>query len=257
MNPAALKRIVMKIAFADSIWSRLYGPYGNRSVDMQLRLLSEKWDSAVAKELFWEELHHQDDIYPVTFAALPWLVELSPSEGEAFQETYLFLSHVIHCACTQGGTGCDGTGPRGRYRGLSTEIEDHQHSWIPHSERLTIEDQPVLVGIEQWFSKHWEAIAKRCLNLVGSDLVISAYAIEGFASAYGGSRVAWSTQMFAGGEDIEFISRELGAYDDCDTMTVAKLFPYVQERNPDLASFMLDYPGCSFVPDDPRQSKLV
>jgi hypothetical protein len=81
MKPATPKRVVIKIAFADNIWSRLYGPYGNRSVELQLRMLSEKWDNAVAKELFWEELHHQDDIYPATFAALPWLVALSPSKG--------------------------------------------------------------------------------------------------------------------------------------------------------------------------------
>lgn len=247
----------MKIAFTDEVWSRLYGPYGNRSVNTQLMALSEQWDNDVAKELFWEELHHQDDIYPTTFAALPWLLEISPSKGKAFEETHLFLSHVIHCACVEGGTGCDGTGPRGKYRGLSTDIADHQHSWLPQSEWLSIEDQPVLIRLEQWFSENWAMIAKRCLNLVSSDLVISALAIEGFASANGGSRVAWSTQLFADGEDVDFISRELGAYDDSDTMTVAKLFPYLQDRNPDLASFMLDYPGCNYVPDDPRQSSLV
>lgn len=247
----------MKIAFTDDIWNRLYGPYGNRSVNMQLMALSERWDNDVAKELFWEELHHQDDIYPTTFAALPWLLEISPSKGKAFEETYLFLSHVIHCACVEGGTGCDGAGPRGKYRGLSTDIADHQHSWLPQSEWLSIEDQPVLIRLEQWFSENWAMIAKRCLTLVSSDLVISAHAIEGFASANGGSRVAWSTQLFAEGEDVDFISRELGAYDDCDTMTVAKLFPYLHDRNPDLASFILDYPGCNYVPDDPRQSNLV
>jgi hypothetical protein len=247
----------MKIAFEDGIWNRLYGPYGNRSVNTQLRTLSEKWDNVIAKELFWEELHHQDDIYPATFASLPWLVELSPSKDEAFEATHLFLSHVIHCACTEGGTGCDGIGPRGKYRGLSTKIEDHHHSWIPQSEWLTVKDQPILIGLEQWFSENWPMIANRCLNLVGSDLVVSAYAVEGFASANGSSRVAWSIQMFADGEDVELISRELGAYDDRDAIVVAKLFPHLHERNPDLASFLLDYPGCNFVPDDPRQRNLV
>lgn len=257
MKPAAPKRVVMKIAFADSIWSRLYGPYGNRSVDVRLRLLSEKWDNAVAKDLFWEELHHQDDIYPATFAALPWLVELSPSKGEGFEETHLFLSHVIHCACTGVGTGCDGTGPRGKYRGLSTKIADHQHSWIPQSEWLAIEDRHILINLEQWFSDNCLVIAKRCLSLVSSDPVVSAYAIEGFASVHGGSRVAWSTQMFADGEDVNLISQELGAYDHRDTIAVAKLFPHIHEKNPDLASFMLDYPGCTFVPDNPKQGNLL
>ena len=247
----------MKIAFTDGIWSRLYGAYGNHSVNTHLRALSERWDDAVAKELFWEELHHQDDIYPATFASLPWLVELSPLGDQAFEETYLFLSHVIHCACTEGGTGCDGTGPRGKFRGLSTVVADHQHSWIPRSEWLTTEDQSALIRLEQWFSDNCLAIAKRCLSLINSDPVVSAYAIKGFASAHGGSRVASSTEMFAYGEDVSLISRELGAYDDRDTIAVAKLFPHIREKNPDLALFMLEYPGCTFVPDDPRQGILL
>lgn len=247
----------MKIAFADEIWSRLYGPYGNRSVNRQLETLSEQWDRAVANEPYWEELHHQDDIYPATFAALPWLVDLSPSRGEAFEETHLFLSHVIHCACTEGGTGCDGTGPRGRYRGLSTEVSHHQHLWIPENEWLSGGDQRVLIKLEQWFSDNCLTIAERCLSLVGSDPMISADALEGFATANGSSKVAWSTQMFANGEDLDRINRELGDYDERDTLAVSRLYPLVHERNPDLASFMLDYPGCTFVPDDPRQDNMV
>lgn len=246
----------MKVAFADELWSRLYGPYGNRSVNKQLVALSEQWDSAVANELYWEELHHQDDIYPATFAALPWLVELSPSRGEGFEETHLFLSHVIHCACVEGGTGCDGTGPRGKYRGLSTEISDHQHSWIPESEWLTAEDLPFLVNLEKWFTYHCATLAEDCLRLIGSDLMVSAYALEGFATVNGSSRVAGSSQMFADGEDVNLIQRELGDYDERDTIAVERLYPHVRERNPELTSFMLDYPGCTFEPDDPKQTNL-
>ena len=68
-----------------AFWGRLYGPYGNRPVNNQLRALSQNWDDAAAKHLFFEELHHQDDIYPATYASLPWLVELTP-ESEPAQE---------------------------------------------------------------------------------------------------------------------------------------------------------------------------
>ncbi|MCB1466192.1 MAG: hypothetical protein KDK08_03375 [Rhizobiaceae bacterium] len=222
-----------------------------------MKTLAEQWDNGVASDLFWEELHHQDDIYLSTFASLPWLVDLSPSEGAAFEKTYLFLSHVIHCACTKGGTGCDGTGPRGKYRGLSTNIADHQHSWIPQTEWLTIEDQPILATLEQWFSDNHARMAERCLSLLGSDPMISAYAIEGFATANGSSRVAWSAQMFAAGESIDFIAEEFGAYDERDTLAVAKLYPHLRARNPALASFMVDFPGCTFDPDDPGQDSLA
>jgi len=242
----------MKIAFSDGIWNRLYGPYGNRSANELLSALSEGWDTGVADELFWEELHHQDDIYPVTFAALPWLVELSPSSGEGFEETLLFLSHVIHCACVEGGTGCDGTGPRGKYRGLSTEVTDHQCSWIPKREWLTAEDLPFLVSLEKWFTLHCARLAQDCLGLVGADLIVSTCAIEGFATVNGSSRVAWSSQMFADGEDVNLIHRELGSYDERDTKVVERLYPHICRRNSDLMSFMLDYPGCRFVPVDPK-----
>jgi len=246
----------MKIDLEDEIWSRLYGPYGNRSVNVQLKNLFREWDISVAKELFWEELHHQDDVYPATYASLPWLVALSPSTDEAFEETYLFLSHVIHCACSVGGTGCDGTGPRGKYRGISTKIADHQHSWIPEREWLTAEDLLVLTKLEQWFTENHLTIAERCLSLATFDLMLSAYALEGFATANGSPRIAHSVQMFAYAEPVDFICEELGAFDNHDSSVVAKLYPHIHEASPKLASFLLDYPGCTFDPDDPRQGKM-
>jgi len=246
----------MKIALEAEVWSRLYGPYGNHSVNRQLISLSKRWDIAVAKELFWEELHHQEDIYPATFAALPWLVELAPTSGEGFEETSLFLSHIIYCACTPGGTGCVGKGPRGKYRGLSTEISDHQHSWIPEHEWLIAEDLPVLVSLENWFADHCWMMAKDSLRVLGPDLSVSAYALEGFATLNGSSRVIQSALMFAGGHDISFIHEELGDYDESDTVVVERLYPYLVERNAELASFMLGYPGCTFLPNDPAQARL-
>ncbi len=246
----------MKIPLGDEIWDRLYGPYGNHRVDRMLITLIDSWDTTIAKKLFWEELHHQDDIYPATFASLPWLLEILPSNRQAVEETYLFLSHVIQCANSDRGTGYIGTEPQGTYPGLSTKIADHQHSWIPEKERLTVKDQPVLMKLKEWFCDNSPQIAERCLDLVGPDLVISTCAIAGFATLNGSSRVAPSTQMFADGADVCFIHRELGAFDDRDTAVIAQLYSRIHERQPELTSFLLDYPGCGFVPDDPRQMPL-
>ncbi|MGC1497187.1 MAG: hypothetical protein WA790_15360 [Sulfitobacter sp.] len=247
----------MKLALDDQIWERLYGPYGNRSVNTLLAQLSERWHTAIAEKLFWEELHHQDDIYPVTFAALPWLTDISPLDGEGFEETQLFLSHVIYCANLVYGTGSDGTGPRGKYRGLSTGISDHQHSWIPEGEWLREEDQPVLLGLESWFSMNCVLLAEKCLALVGSDLTVAAYALEGFATLKGSVRVSSSVQMLAQGEDMQFIYQELGHYDINDSQVVGLLYPRIQQRSPLIASFVLDYPGCTFVPEHPAQKRLL
>ena len=81
----------MKLALEDQIWKRLYGPYGNTSVNTLLAQLSDQWDTAIAEKLFGEGLHQQNDIYPATFAALPWLSHISPPEGEGFEGTQLFF----------------------------------------------------------------------------------------------------------------------------------------------------------------------
>lgn len=59
------------IPLDDPVWGVLYGPYGVEDVPGALRRLSEGWDTAVAEDLFWERLHHQETLYPVTYAALP------------------------------------------------------------------------------------------------------------------------------------------------------------------------------------------
>ena len=41
----------MKLALEDQIWKRLYGPYGNKSVNTLLAQLSDQWDTAVAEKL--------------------------------------------------------------------------------------------------------------------------------------------------------------------------------------------------------------
>ncbi|MBG6148648.1 hypothetical protein IWQ51_006815 [Labrenzia sp. EL_142] len=245
----------MKLALEDQVWKRLYGPYGNRSVNTLLTQLSTRWDTALAKELFWEELHHQDDIYPVTFAALPWLSDISPPDGEGFEETQLFLSHVIRCANLSDGTGYDGSGPRRKYRGLSNRISDHHLSWIPEDEWLRDEDQPVLLGLEDWFSENCASLAEMCLVLVSTDLSVAAYALEGFATLKGSERVAFSVQMLADGEDMQFIHKELGDYDTNDSHVVGLLYPLIQQRSPQIASFVLNYPGCTHVPEHSRQNR--
>ena len=247
----------MKLDLANALWDRLYGPYGNRSVNEMLETLAEQWDDAVAEELYWEELHHQDDIFPATFAALPWLVELSPSSGKEAEETALFMSHIIHCAFMEGRTGCDGTGPRRKYRGLSTDISDHQHSWLPESEWLKADDLATLLKLEKWFTDNCQTIAERCLNFISADIVTSAYALEGFATANDSVRVAWAANMFANGESVDLIQQDLGDYTQRDTLVVQRLYPHIHQKNPELAAFLLVYPGCTFVPDDPRQTSFL
>lgn len=232
----------MKIGLDEQIWDRLYGPYGNRSVNLTLAQLADRWETSVAKELFWEELHHQDDIYPSTYAALPWLVDICPAEGDAHIETQVFISHVIHCACLTFETGFGGHEPKSKFRGLSTQIEDHQHSWLPSSDWLTTDDRTVLIEMEKWFARNCDQLAKKCLELVGSDMSLSAHVLEGFATLKGSSKVAYSVQMFVGGEDLDEVRDEVGDYDEQDTKVVRQLYPLIHDQNAQIASFIASYP---------------
>ena len=85
----------------------------------------------------------------------------------------------------------------------------------------------------------------------------SAYALEGFATANDGVRVAWAANMFANGESLDLIQQDLGDYTQRDTLVVQRLYPHIHQKNPELAAFLLDYPGCTFVPDDPRQTSFL
>ena len=144
----------MLLSLSEPIWKRLYGPYGVEDVAGVLRKLDELWDDDLASELFWEKLHHQDDLYPVTFAALPWLWQIHPKASKGTLDALLFFSHLLNCAIRPGGTGCDGKSPRGQYRGLSLVVTDHAHSWIDGSDRLRDADMEVLKSLDSWLSEN-------------------------------------------------------------------------------------------------------
>lgn len=245
----------MRIPLDDGLWKRLYGPYGNRSVNGMLEKLAAGWDDKLAEDLFWEELHHQDSVYPATYAALPWLIAIAPKDGKGHEETQLFLSHIVYCACAsfQPAEACR---ENVTFRGLSMKAADHHHAWLQEEERLTEADMAVLAGVEQWFVRNVEKIATDCLQLVGDDLGISAYALEGFAALRGGDRVADATRMFAFGEEPDFIESEIGRFDETDSSVVAALYPHLRGRSDTIADFLLNFPGCTFVPADPGQGDM-
>ena len=223
----------MKLPLDNDVWTRLYGPYGNRSVNDTIATLVTQWDQDIVAELLWEELHHQDDIYPSTFAALPWLLEIAPESGEDLKEVQLFLSHVVHCACA----GYE-VRPKGTYRGLSPNLVDHHHTWLPEGEWLRESDLPTLLKLEEWFSHNAAKIAVDCLNIVSDDLTKTAYALEGFAPFEGSMKVARAAQMYADGEEPNIIEQEIGFFEEIDVRVVAALHPHIQQKNDEVMSFL-------------------
>ena len=112
----------MLLALNDPIWERLYGPSGTKNVSSFIARLLEEWDEALARELYWDWLQHQDTLYPVTYAALPYLWQISARENHGEVETLQFFSQVLVCAFS---------GPAEALNGLSLNIPDHHHPWIP------------------------------------------------------------------------------------------------------------------------------
>jgi len=231
----------MQIPLSDTIWSRLYGPYGVQEVASVLERLSQRWDSALADDLFWEKLHHQDDLYPVTFAALPWLWEARPKSGPPKLDALFFFSHVVDCAIRSGGTGCDGTGPRGRFRGLSSVLQDHRHSWIPSDQWLNEDDMTLLAALEEWFSLSSGKIALTCIEAVpAKDNWLAAALSTGFATLNGGHSTATAMKLWADGHELEAILDHIDP-DLEDWNAAVKIGDQISDLNKALAEFLVQY----------------
>jgi len=227
----------LKLPLDAGFWSRLYGPYGNRSVNRSIQKLIDHWDHDCAIDLFWEELHHQDDIYPATYAALPWFVEVRPQDEKGFEELYLFLSHVIYCGCSDASARSKGT-----YQGLSMNLKDHHHDWLPNDQWLQESDLPTLLTLKHWFTQNVSKIAVKCLDLINDDLTRTAYALEGFSTFNGSTAVARAAHMLADGEDPNLIEEEIGAFGETDAKVVEALKPYLRNRNVQLFDFLSNFP---------------
>lgn len=69
--------------------------------------------------------------------------------------------------------------------------------------------------------------------------------------------VAYVARMYAEGETPEVIKEELGNFGAPESRAVAAPHPFISHRNTELASFLQSYPGCDFVPHDPRQGAFL
>lgn len=60
------------------VWGKLQGPYGfSDRVPALIQHIQLDYFSEEKEELYWELLYHQNTIYPCTYAAVPYLVEIA------------------------------------------------------------------------------------------------------------------------------------------------------------------------------------
>ncbi|QDS34273.1 hypothetical protein [Brevibacillus brevis] len=63
---------------ASPVWGMLQGPYGlSDRIPALIQHIQHDYFSDEKEELYWELLYHQNTIYPCTYAAVPYLVEIA------------------------------------------------------------------------------------------------------------------------------------------------------------------------------------
>ena len=207
-GPLANRGKTLLIPLADPIWERLYGPYGVQDVAGDLASLSALWDSALADHLFWERLHHQETLYPVTYAALPWLRDIARRDPRAEQDVLLFLSWVVYCAQYPGG----GQGP---LAGLSLDLADHRLKWLPVQNWLTETDLPLLRELSDWADAEFPQIAEDCIAAMTGEENRRRVSNLAWAplSTWTAFTAARALEMFTEDEEIAYIRSELDLTD--------------------------------------------
>jgi hypothetical protein len=199
----------MKVPLDDPIWPRLYGPYGVQNVNENLAKLNADWDTELANNLYWEKLHHQDDVYPVTFAALPWLWDMKPESNAKLIDLYCFISDVVFCANCYVPPSNFPTIPKGKFRGLSLEIPHHAHSWLPSAQHLRPKDRDTLLALETWFENNCENMANTTLNATAHvDGMTAVHLCSGFLELRKAENVALAIGLWQKGEEMSEILKE-------------------------------------------------
>lgn len=123
------------LPLSDPLWRKLDDAHRDRDIPDVLRRLSEQWDEATARSLFWDCLCHQDTCYGATYASAPHLLRVaaSPPSPEAVQEIAFFLGHVAMVAfwpvdCC----GREGREDRSTPQGLPLDLEAWDRKLDPY-----------------------------------------------------------------------------------------------------------------------------
>lgn len=241
----------MRIPLSDPIWSRLASAYGVQHVNKILSDLSRNWDEALARDLFWEKLHHQQSLYPATFAALPWTMHIHDARDEAELETLIFISYVLYLTCTFHKGASEGVHRPGADTPLS-------HFRIPGAEGLPISDQPVLRALETWLIDTASALARACLAALPlpgrteSEARALALALAD-AALHGHFQAACVLEMLSDGFDPDEIVEELELTQD-DRPGLVRLAKQLDPTHPDLGATILACTGLHRP--DPNQLTL-
>ncbi|EBA15809.1 hypothetical protein RSK20926_14299 [Roseobacter sp. SK209-2-6] len=222
-----------KIPFSDPIWDRLYGAYEAHSCPDTLRSLCADWSQERANALFWEDLYHQGSLYPLTYAALPWLWETAP---RTLDNLYFFSTIVAAAYASDEGYAGAPPFPR-KWNGLPLHEEAHHHSYRPKETWLTKGDMLALSNLQNWFELHAEDMAMSAYRSIqaGNTQHEVAYLSEGFCAIKGCSWANGFLQMLADECDDEELDEALPEMEVSDLEMLMKLAAHLDRSHPDFA----------------------
>ncbi|MEP1519433.1 hypothetical protein [Ascidiaceihabitans sp.] len=221
----------MKIPLSDPIWSRLYSAHGLEDIQDVLRILREAWDTDVADDLFWESLHHQDTLYPATYAALPWILDIAPKDDI---EHKVFASTVL--------ANCEDHRNPSEYsfQGLSLTLNDHAHSWVPS--KLNENDMKQLSHLQDWFGAQRQSLSKLCLDAIpGRDPDTILYLLYGPLETLGAGPLGTALQFWDNGERLETILNELPSPTQDELRVGDEIAKILSENASDISSFVSEW----------------
>lgn len=226
----------MKIPLDHPIWKKLHGAYGVRNVPSQLAALEHSWSPQKAKHLFWEELFHQGTLYPVTYAALPWLWDFAPRDTD----TLYALSTIV--ACAQSDYERHETT---RFSGLG--VTQAAYDAVPFGPKVTYSDAEfeMLKALETWFAATQHEIAQTCFEaakeMALSDQPRGTSAFTGLMEAHyslkASNALPHIVEQFRDGETLEYMRENfLDYYAD----TAENTLRYLHELLPLLSRYDAD-----------------
>jgi len=75
------------------VWGKLSGPYSSaENIPVLLQQLMQQYNQELFDEIFQEYLYHQNTIYTVTYAAMPFLAQIACSTSDAEVRKELFVN---------------------------------------------------------------------------------------------------------------------------------------------------------------------
>lgn len=222
----------MKIVLDDPIWGSLYGPYGVEPVPEILAKLLEGWDEGLASDLFWSKLHHQETLYPVTYAAVPWLWQIAQDQECARTEVLVFLANVISLSRSHD--------REGQLNGLPLRNVDQWQAGAVLKYKLTAQDFAVLGKLEKGYLALESEIAQACLaQALVVDEMTCAWLLKAPAHQAGAADLAYDVEIAV-----------MGGSCVCPSCRQPCLFEWVEDQ----PTFELDEDPGALIGDEGEQA---